>query len=127
MNLVKHLQQLFHDALKGLVADADPFASLARASQSTRHGDYQATCAASGRVLRFLGHKVIGDNHLGDWGSQMGMILWGWKNHRNEAAYNDSQVNELARLYRLTAGKIKPYEKLSDIRALEAKGKKAKA
>ena len=30
-----------------------------------------------GRLARFLGHKVITDNHIGDWGTQFGMILWG--------------------------------------------------
>ena len=32
------------------------------------------------RVLRFLGHNVISDNHIGDWGTQFGMILYGYKN-----------------------------------------------
>ena len=32
------------------------------------------------RVARFLGHEVISDNHIGDWGTQFGMILYGWKN-----------------------------------------------
>ena len=32
------------------------------------------------RLARFLGHTVITDNHIGDWGTQFGMILWGWKN-----------------------------------------------
>ena len=32
------------------------------------------------RIFAALGHKVVRDNHLGDWGSQFGMILWGWKN-----------------------------------------------
>ena len=60
------------------------------------------------RILRALGHKVIGDNHLGDWGSQFGMILWGWKNHRDDAAYAAEPVVELARLYRLAQSRIKP-------------------
>ncbi len=79
------------------------------------------------RVLRFLGHKVIADNHLGDWGTQFGMILWGWKNHRDEASYRRDPVGELARLYRLAATRIKPYDQLSEIRQLEAKGRRAKA
>src|SRR5262249_27219215 len=41
-----------------------------------------------------------------DWGSQFGMILWGWKHHRDEAAYAADSVGELARLYRLAQSKI---------------------
>ena len=33
------------------------------------------------RTLRLLGHRVITDNHLGDWGTQFGMLLVGWKRH----------------------------------------------
>ena len=59
------------------------------------------------RVFKALGHKVIRDNHLGDWGSQFGMILWGWKNERNDGAYDAEPVNELARLYKLAQARIK--------------------
>ena len=38
------------------------------------------------RILRFLGHRVITDNHLGDWGTQFGMLIYGYKNFRDEAA-----------------------------------------
>ena len=31
------------------------------------------------RMLKFLGHRVISDNHIGDWGTQFGMILYGYK------------------------------------------------
>lgn len=53
------------------------------------------------RLLRFLGHRVIGDNHIGDWGTQFGMIIFGWKNLRDEAAYAQGPVDELSRLYRM--------------------------
>ncbi len=32
------------------------------------------------RTLKFLGHRAIGDNHIGDWGTQFGMIIYGYKN-----------------------------------------------
>ena len=51
------------------------------------------------RLLRFLGHNVISDNHLGDWGTQFGMLLYGYKNHLDAAAYETNPVAELARLY----------------------------
>ena len=31
------------------------------------------------RTLRLLGHRVISDNHIGDWGTQFGMLIFGWK------------------------------------------------
>ena len=57
--------------------------------------------ASLAAVLRFAGHRVITDNHIGDWGTQFGMIIYGWRHFRDEAAYQDDPVNELARLYRL--------------------------
>lgn len=52
-------------------------------------------------VLRFLGHRVVSDNHVGDWGTQFGMILYGYKHFRDADAYAAEPVRELARLYRL--------------------------
>ncbi len=63
--------------------------------RSTVIGD--ATC----RILRFLGHKVTSDNHIGDWGTQFGMIIYGYKNFVDEAALEADMVAELSRLYRL--------------------------
>jgi arginyl-tRNA synthetase len=195
MNLLNHLQQKFHDALAGLVADPAPYAAMVKATDP-RHGDYQANCAMSlakvlgqpprkvaetiaarldladmlekpeiagpgfinlrlrpdwlaarmqeiarddrlgvqpaqsartfvldysspnvakpmhvghlrstiigealKRLLRFLGHAVIADNHLGDWGTQFGILLYGYKHFRDEAAFQADPVRELARLY----------------------------
>ncbi|MFM2093046.1 MAG: Arginine--tRNA ligase [Planctomycetota bacterium] len=53
------------------------------------------------RVLRFLGHRVISDNHLGDWGTQFGMIIYGYKNFVDPTQYQQRPVRELGRLYRL--------------------------
>ncbi len=53
------------------------------------------------RILKFLGHHTISDNHLGDWGTQFGMIIYGYKHFRDEAALAARPVDELSRLYRL--------------------------
>src|SRR5262249_22760203 len=51
------------------------------------------------QLLRLLGHTVIADNHLGDWGTQFAILLYGYKNFRDEAAFQADPVRELARLY----------------------------
>ena len=56
---------------------------------------------ALAKILSFRGHRVITDNHLGDWGTQFGMILWGWKHCRDDAAFAADPTAELGRLYRL--------------------------
>ncbi len=53
------------------------------------------------RVLRFVGHEVVSDNHIGDWGTQFGMIIFGFKHFVDAASYELHPVDELARLYRL--------------------------
>ena len=52
------------------------------------------------KVLRFVGHNAISDNHLGDWGTQFGMIIYGYKNFANQEAYKANPIGELARLYK---------------------------
>ena len=44
------------------------------------------------RLYRFLGHHVIADNHLGDWGTQFGILLYGYKRFRDEAALKQDPV-----------------------------------
>jgi arginyl-tRNA synthetase len=53
------------------------------------------------RVIRFIGHDVISDNHIGDWGTQFGMIIYGYRHFVDESSYGSGPVAELARLYRL--------------------------
>jgi len=52
------------------------------------------------RTARFLGHEVITDNHLGDWGTQFGKLIYGWKHFLDEAALETNAITELVRLYR---------------------------
>jgi arginyl-tRNA synthetase len=53
------------------------------------------------RALRLLGHRVITDNHIGDWGTQFGKLLVGWKKFLNVAALKVDPISEMERLYKL--------------------------
>jgi arginyl-tRNA synthetase len=59
------------------------------------------------RTLRLLGHRVITDNHIGDWGTQFGMLLFGWKRELTSAALARDPIAELERIYKLIQAKIK--------------------
>ncbi len=71
---------------------------------------------ALARILKFRGHHTITDNHLGDWGTQFGMFLWGWKHCRDDAAFAADPTGELGRLYRLVrkVADAKPDELAAD-------------
>jgi arginyl-tRNA synthetase len=53
------------------------------------------------KIISFLGHRVITDNHLGDWGTQFGMIIYGFKHFGDRAEYQKSPIGHLTGLYRL--------------------------
>ncbi len=60
------------------------------------------------RLLRLLGHRVITDNHIGDWGTQFGMLLVGWKTMLDRAALEREPLVELDRIYRALNAKCDP-------------------
>ena len=53
------------------------------------------------RTLRLLNHRVISDNHIGDWGTQFGKLLLGWKQILNRAELERDAITELERLYKV--------------------------
>jgi arginyl-tRNA synthetase len=53
------------------------------------------------RALRLLGHRVITDNHIGDWGTQFGKLLLGWKQILDRPALERDAITELERLYKI--------------------------
>jgi arginyl-tRNA synthetase len=55
---------------------------------------------ALARIASFLGHDVIRDNHIGDWGTQFGMVVYGWKNLIDRAALERDPIGELVRIYK---------------------------
>jgi len=64
--------------------------------RSTALGD------ALARIATFLGHGVIRDNHIGDWGTQFGMVIWGWKNLLDKEALQRDPLAEIVRIYKET-------------------------
>jgi arginyl-tRNA synthetase len=55
---------------------------------------------ALARIAEFIGHRVVRDNHIGDWGTQFGMLLLGWKTILDHEALNRDPLAELERLYK---------------------------
>lgn len=51
------------------------------------------------RLHRFLGYRVISDNHLGDWGTQFGLMILGYRHFADAAALAEAPVEELERVY----------------------------
>lgn len=71
------------------------------------------------RILRYCGHEVIGDVHLGDWGLQMGLIITELKERHPDWVYFDESftgeypkeapftISELEEIYPTASGKSK--------------------
>ncbi len=55
---------------------------------------------ALARIARFVGHGVVTDNHIGDWGTQFGMLLVAWKESLDRAALEADPLAEMERLYK---------------------------
>jgi arginyl-tRNA synthetase len=57
---------------------------------------------ALARAAEFLGHEVIRDNHIGDWGTQFGMVIYGWKYLLDRQALQRNPLAEIVRIYKET-------------------------
>jgi len=64
------------------------------------------------RTLRLLGHHVITDNHIGDWGTQFGMLLYGWNTLLDKSALERDAIAELERIYKTVNERCKADEKI---------------
>jgi len=56
---------------------------------------------AIARLLGFTGARVVRDNHIGDWGTQYGKLIWACKRHLDEAALARDAIDEFERLYKI--------------------------
>src|SRR4029077_546252 len=57
---------------------------------------------ALARIASFLGHDVIRDNHIGDWGTQFGLVIYGWKNLLGPPSTARDPIADLVRVYKET-------------------------
>jgi len=62
------------------------------------------------RLLEFNGAKVVRDNHIGDWGTGFGMLIWAYKRHLDPVRLAADPLEEFERLYTLgqSAAKADP-------------------
>jgi len=51
------------------------------------------------RIMSYVGYRVIADNHLGDWGTQFGKLIIGYRNWLDKDAFEKDPINELERIY----------------------------
>ena len=56
---------------------------------------------AISRLLDFSGAKVIRDNHIGDWGTGFGKLIWAYKRELNAEALASDPLEEFERLYKM--------------------------
>lgn len=106
--LTRHLTAAANDERLGVIKTEHPRTyvvdySAPNVAKPMHVGHIRSTVIGDSlyRMLQFVGHRVIGDNHVGDWGTQFGMIIYGFRHFRDDAAYRGSPVDELGRLYRL--------------------------
>lgn len=74
------------------------------------------------RVLRFLGHRAIADNHVGDWGTQFGLLILAFRRWGDEEAFKLDPVPYLEDLYKRASEQAKQDEAF----AAEARAELAK-
>ncbi|MEE2936640.1 MAG: arginine--tRNA ligase [Planctomycetota bacterium] len=81
---------------------------------------------ALSRTLQFIGHRVITDNHLGDWGTQFGIIIYGYKHFGDPEVVMASPVAELTKLYRLVNQLIEYRKAVGGLESLQQAVKDAR-
>ena len=67
------------------------------------------------RIARFIGHSVVTDNHVGDWGTQFGMIIHGWKTQLDQAKLKADPIHELVSVYKAINAATKADEAVLEV------------
>jgi arginyl-tRNA synthetase len=69
---------------------------------------------ALARIYCFLGHKVIADNHVGDWGTGFGMILLGYKREGDREKLQADPFGHLEAIYQKIQNEAKTDESIRE-------------
>ena len=70
--------------------------------------------AAIVELLRFVGHEVVADNHLGDWGTQFGLLIVGMREWGDDGALAADPIVELERVYKLASKRAEDDEAFAE-------------
>jgi arginyl-tRNA synthetase len=112
--LAARLEALHSDERLGVPAPAAPLRividfSSPNVAKPMHVGHIRSTILgdALARIASFIGHEVIRDNHIGDWGTQFGMLLLGWKTELQPEALAADPLSEMERIYKLISARCK--------------------
>ena len=136
--LASYVQQVAEDEKLGLNAAEKPETIIidyggANVAKPLHVGHLRSAVIGESikRISRYMGHHVISDVHLGDWGLQMGLIITELQERHPELVYFDESftgeypeeapftISELEEIYPCASGKSKEDEDYKK-RALEA-------
>ena len=83
--------------------------SSPNAAKQMHIGHIRSTVIGSAidRIFRSLGYKVVADNHLGDWGTQFGILIKGYRELLTDEERENLTVANLEKCYVLSAAKAK--------------------
>lgn len=73
------------------------------------------------RIYRYLGYHVVGDNHIGDWGTQFGKLIIGYHKWLDKDAYQRNAIEELERVYVKFSQEAEEHPELEEEARLELK------
>lgn len=76
---------------------------------------------ALARLFEFLGYLVISDNHVGDWGTQYGILLYQYKNKFGTEIKKGLIIEELEKMYVDFMALVKKDESLREVAKAELK------
>ncbi len=104
--LAGRLQALEEDSRLGVPAEGDGRTvvldySGPNVAKQMHVGHIRSTLIGNAldRLHRFMGFRVLSDNHIGDWGTQFGLLIQGYRHLLDDAAFDADPVEELERIY----------------------------